>query len=155
MWSGTVEAPADLHLKIRERVDAHILSAERQERSGPLFFAWKPLAYGAVAAVAIIAAVVSFSSKSVGSGATAAAGFGIVTESAPSIVFEDGETRLSYSAAQQNVVSVYRHSDRTLVFQEPLESQSIESPLLNGADDAAIVSIHFARGYGALYVARG
>lgn len=149
----TVEAPADLHLKIRERVDAHIISTERQERSGTLFFAWKPLAYGAVAAVAIIGAVVAISSKSAGSGPTAEAGFGIVTESAPSIVFDDGETRLNYSAAQQNVVSVFRHSDGTLVYEGVLESQSIESPLFNGSEDAAIVSIHFSRAYGALYVA--
>ncbi|MCH7945048.1 MAG: hypothetical protein IIC73_03415, partial [Armatimonadetes bacterium] len=85
-----VEAPDDLHLKIRERVDAHILSTERQERAGVLFFAWKPLAYGAIAAVAIIAAVASLSNRSAGSGGPAIAGLATVQESAPAIVFEDG-----------------------------------------------------------------
>ena len=148
-----VEAPADLHLKIREHVDAHILSTERQERAGILFFAWKPLAYGAIAAIAIIAAVASLSNRSAGSGGPAAAAFAPVQESAPAIVFEDGETRLNYSAASQNVVSVYRHSDRTLVFEEPLKSQTIDSTLFNGSDDATLVSVHFASWYGTLFVA--
>ncbi|MCH8978237.1 MAG: hypothetical protein IH945_03215 [Armatimonadetes bacterium] len=148
-----VEPPADLHLKIRERVDAHILSTERQERAGVLFFAWKPLAYGAVAAMAIIGVVASITNRSAGPGETGTASFAPVRESAPAIVFEDGQTRLSYSAASQNVVSVYRHSDGTLVFEEPLESQTIDSQLFNGAEDATLVSIHFASRYGMLFVA--
>ncbi|MCH8979873.1 MAG: hypothetical protein IH945_11620 [Armatimonadetes bacterium] len=148
-----VEPPADLHLKIRERVDAHILSTDRKDRTGILFFAWKPLAYGAVAAMAIIGVVASFTNRSAGPGGPAEAAFASIQESAPAIVFEDGETRLNYSAGSQNVVSVYRHSDGTLVFEEVLQSQTIESPLFNGSDDATLVSVHFASRYGTLFVA--
>ena len=147
-----VEVPADLHLKIRERVDAHIIGLEGKSRGAARFFAWRPIAYGAVATLAIIGAIASISNVS-DRNRVEVANFVPSVEAAPRIVFTDGAVRLTYTASGKNSVTVTKLGSGQVLFARSLNGQGVDSPLSNHSDGASVVSVSFARDYATMYVA--
>ncbi len=146
-----VEVPSDLHLKIRDRVDAHIQAAESKSKAASWFFGWKPIAYGAVATVAIISAVVSISSFGNRSGVSTASVSPIV-DTAPRLEVRDGTLVLSVAAKEANTVSIVDHATGKTVFSQSLIGQRLESPLTNGAKHATVVNVRFSREFGQMTV---
>jgi hypothetical protein len=147
-----VEVPANLHLKIRERVDAHIISVERKAQTANRFFAWRPIAYGALATLAIIGVVASFSSLP-GMGRPATAGIVASVDEAPALTYRDGTVSLRFSAARENTVTVTGALDGRPIAKQTLVGQRLVCPLTNKGADAVVVSLSFARDYSTLYVA--
>jgi hypothetical protein len=147
-----VEVPEGLHLKIRERVDAHIVSTERKSRTANRFFAWRPIAYGALATLAIIGVVASYSSVP-GFGGPATAGIAGPVDVAPAVTYQDGVVRLSFSTASENTVTVTGALDGRQISKQTLVGQKLESALTNSGASAIVVSVSFARDYSTVYVA--
>ena len=145
-----ITVPENLHLLIRERVDAHIIATERKSKVGSVFFAWRPLAYGAVAAAAIIGVVMSISNPVSNSGV--ATGSFFVRNSAPTVVMVDGVARLRFASSGQNDVTITDVSGGELLYRISLENQSLDSPLSNLSDEAVLVKVEFASDYSTLLV---
>lgn len=146
-----VEVPDDLHLMIRERVDAHILESEGKDKAGAGFFAWRPLAYGAVAAAAIIGLVMSLSSIGSNSRVDTAGGIPVI-DSAPSIVVVDGTVRLQFAAKGENGVTVTDAIDGEQIFSSTLSNQQMDSPLSNSSQNAVVVLASFIERYEPLMI---
>ncbi|HXH60685.1 MAG TPA: hypothetical protein VNI20_04945 [Fimbriimonadaceae bacterium] len=144
-----VEVPSDLHLKIRERVDAHINSKSRKT-SPSWLFAWKPFTYGVVATAAIIGVVASFSSNR---GSIGTAGLIDVPTSDPVIEFNDGTTVLKFQSAAPNTVSVTRVEDGSIIATVQAGGKRIASPLTNSSEGAELVRIGFSSNFRPLYLA--
>jgi hypothetical protein len=147
-----VVVPEGLHLKIRERVDAHIVSIERKSHTANRFFAWRPIAYGAIATLAIIGVVASYSSLP-GSGKPATAGMATATDVAPAVTYHDGTVSLSFSTATENTVTVTGALDGRQIAKQTLVGQRLDCPLTNTGASAMVVSLSFARDYSTIYVA--
>jgi hypothetical protein len=147
-----VAVPADLHTTIRRRVDDHINASEKKARSTALFFAWKPIAYGAVATAAIIGVLASFSNRP--SDGPARAGLATIGHNeAPRFLVEEGTLRLKFASAGPNVVTVSEVETGRQLLKKPLVGQRIDSPLKNLSDDAVLLVVGFAEGYRPMHVA--
>jgi hypothetical protein len=141
-----VQVPSDLHLKIRERVDAHIIAQEHKAKAQSWFFGWKPIAYGAVAAVAIIAGLVSISNQ--GGGRFAAAGIGgTVKDSSPKLAMEDGTLTLRFASSKANNVSIKEATSGRALFGGQVTGQELVAPIKNSSEAAVVVSVQFGTGY--------
>ncbi len=146
-----VKVPADLHLKIRERVDANINALERKSRGAGWFFAWKPIAYGAVATAAIIGVVTSFSNRSNPSLATGGLG-PVVSDSDPRVVVIDGVVKLQFASSRQNTVTVAEVATGRTLLNKSIVSQRLDSPMTNLASAPKVLSVSFAEHYSTMYV---
>ncbi len=146
-----VKVPADLHLKIRERVDANINAIERKSRGAGWFFAWKPIAYGAVATAAIIGVVASFSSRSNPNLQTGGLG-PVISDSDPKIMVDEGIVKLQFASSKQNTVTVAEVTTGRTLLSKVLVSQRLDSPMTNLSDAPKVLSIGFAEHYSTIYV---
>lgn len=146
-----VVVPADLHLKIRDRVDAHINAAEKKH-AGSWFFAWKPIAYGAVATAAMITAIVSISNRSGSETATAGLA-GVEHNEAPRVVVKDGAVRLQFATIRQNTVTVNEVATGRQLLSKNLVKQRLDSPLTNLSERAMLVSVSFSGDYRPILIA--
>jgi anti-sigma-K factor RskA len=147
-----VKVPADLHLKIRERVDANINAQERKARGAGWFFAWKPIAYGAVATAAIIGVVASFSNRANPNLATGGLG-PVVSDSGPTVVVVDGVVRLQFASSKPNTVTVSEVATGRSLLNKVVVRQRIDSPVTNLSESPQVLSIGFAEHYSTMYVA--
>ncbi len=147
-----VAVPADLHLKIRERVDASINDLERKAKGVSWFFAWKPIAYGAVATAALIGVVASFSNRANPDIATGSLG-PVVSDSDPRVVVLDGTVHLQFASTKLNTVSVSEVSTGRTLMNKAIVGQSLDSPLTNLSAAPMVVSIGFAEQYSTIFVA--
>lgn len=151
-FEAPVEVPADLHAKIRERVDAHIIKMEQKAKQPSWFFGWKPIAYGAVAAVAIIAGLVSISNS--GSKDVSVAGMGAsITDTSPSFKVEEGVLTLRFSSTKGNLLTITDLESGHPLFAGRLARQQFVGPLKNSADSAVVVSVTFGSDYDPFLVA--
>ncbi len=147
-----VSVPADLHLKIRERVDANINALERKSHGTGWFFAWKPIAYGAVATAAIIGVVASFSNRGNSAMATGSLGPN-VSDSAPTVTFAEGAVKLQFASSNSNAVTVTEVATGRTLLSKTIVGQSLRSPLRNLDESPTVVSVGFAKQYSTFYVA--
>lgn len=147
-----VQVPTDLHLKIRERVDAHIIAQEQKAKVHSWFFGWKPIAYGAVAAVAIIAGLVSISNQ--GGGRFSAAGMGgAVKDSSPKLAMEDGTLTLRFASSKANDVSIKEATTGRAMFGGQVTGQELVAPIKNSSENAVVVSVRFGSVYDPFLIA--
>jgi len=145
-----VDVPDNLHLMIRDRVDAHILATEGKDKSGAGFFAWRPLAYGAVAAAAVIGVLFSLSGQG-NNELSEGAILSDVTDSPPTITAQGKALTLNFASADKNGVTIY-DTDGQTIYQRSLDSQKLECPLTNSTSEATVVRVEFAQGYSPLTV---
>jgi anti-sigma-K factor RskA len=142
--------PADLHLKIRERVDASINAHEAKSKSG-WSFAWRPIAYGAVATAALIGVVVSINNRPGADLSTA--GFApVASDTAPTVVAKDGEARLQFASSSANSVRVTEVATGRVLLDRALAGQRLDCPVKNVSDSPMVVSVTFAQHYPAMYL---
>jgi hypothetical protein len=146
-----VAVPSDLHAKIRSKVDAHINGLESKSKAPSWFFGWKPIAYGAMASVLIIAGLISLSNK--GSKSIATAGMGPVAEASPKLTVESGVLTLRFATARANGVTVTDVAEGRSLFSQQLSGQQLVTPIENSSEDAVLVSIQFSSQYDPLVVA--
>jgi hypothetical protein len=147
-----VGVPADLHLKIRERVDANINALEAKSKTPSWFFGWKPIAYGAVATVAIIGAVASLSNLTTSS-QFGTAGMTSVADSAPRLTVDDGVLTLRFASSKPNGVTVTDLGTGRQVTSRTLVDQKLESPIRNSGTEATSVVVQFLQDYDPIMVA--
>jgi anti-sigma-K factor RskA len=146
-----VSVPTDLHLKIRERVDASINAQEAKAKSG-WFFAWRPIAYGAVATAALIGVVASINNRP--SPEVSTAGFAAVTsDAAPTVVSKDGDLRILFASSSANSVRVTEVATGRVLLDRALAGQRLDCPVKNVSDAPLVVSIAFGQHYPAMYLA--
>jgi hypothetical protein len=150
--AAPVEVPADLHLKIRERVDAGIAESQAKSRKANWFFAWKPIAYGAVATAAFIGVVSSISNRNEGTLATASL-TPAVAETAPTLALVDGELRLQFSSMSPNMLTVTEAGSGRVLLNKSTLGVRIDSPIKNVSSDPVLLSIGFATGFDNFYAA--
>lgn len=146
-----VAVPSDLHLKIRERVDANINAQTAKSKAG-WFFAWRPIAYGAVATAALIGVVASINNRQ-GSDVSTAGFSAVSTDSAPTVVTKDGEARLLFASSSSNSVRVTEVATGRVVLNRTLAGQRLDSPIKNFSDEPMVVSVGFAQHYQPMYIA--
>lgn len=142
-----IDVPSDLHLKIRNRVDAHIQAAEAKSKSSSWFFGWKPIAYGAVATIAIISGVVSVSNFGGNAQKVSTAGIASVSDAAPRIELKEGVLSLQVAAAKSNTVAITDIATGRQIFSQNLISQRLDCPITNSEESARAVQIQFSRDF--------
>lgn len=146
-----VSVPSDLHLKIRERVDANINAQEKAARTAGWFFGWKPIAYGALATAAIISVVASLTNRP--TGGTSTAGVATISDSAPKVAVVQGELKLQFSSSKKNQVTVTEVATGRALLNRAVVGQRLESPVRNLSEAPVVLSISFAEQYRPIYVA--
>lgn len=151
-----VNPPADLHERISARLDRSIYEAERQKPKS-IFMSWRSLAYGGLAAALILGAVLSLN---VSDDPARTSGFvppisrGSETVAPPSLLATPTGLNLQYRSLKEGIVYVKAGIEGRVVQQIAISAdQSIDSPLNNRSQEAALLQIVFPHGERPLLVA--
>lgn len=138
--STEIEIPFDLNDRISAAVDRHLL--ENKKSKGPWFTNyWRQLALGGVAFAAIAFAILSLN-RGAGSG-PGEAGFGprAQPQSLPIFSAKNNAVHLNITAKGAQTIVVRQGIDGPIVHQFSVSDQTLDSPLENKSDRAALITI--------------
>jgi len=144
-----VEVPFNLHDRICQKIDLHVYE---QKRQSPRVFGgiWKSLAYGGVAAVAIVGAFMAMNSR--GGNSTAAGSIVSGGAVAPRLTLVEGVPTLS-AMSQDGVLKVVDIDTEKTLSEVPLRGQRLQSPLRYNSEQPVLISITQSDVAGRLIVA--
>ncbi|MCH7903246.1 MAG: hypothetical protein IH944_01615 [Armatimonadetes bacterium] len=137
-----VEVPADLHQRIRERLDQSVPESRTDNRTSTIWWAWKPLAYGTAAAAIAIMMIVSFGPSPGGN--VQSAGLSGQTEIAPNLEVSDGNVMFEFRTGAETSITVSRDSDNVELFAKDLDGQLVQLTLHNDADEPSMLRVDIA-----------
>lgn len=137
-----VEVPADLHQRIRERLDQAAPESRPSHRTSTIWWAWKPLAYGTAAAAICIMMIVSFGPSRGGN--VQPAGFSGQTEIAPNLKTSDGNLTFVFRTADDTSITITRVADDVELLSKDLTRQYVELALRNDADEPSMLRVDIA-----------
>lgn len=148
--SKPVEVPADLHQRIRERLDQAAPVSRTRDSTSTIWWAWKPLAYGTAAATIAIMMIVSFGPSRGGS--LQSAGSTGQTEIAPDLKMSGGSLMFEFRTAEETSITVSRVSDSVELFTKDLNGQLVQLALRNDADEPSMLRVDIASEDRAVYL---
>lgn len=138
--SAEIEIPFDLNDRISAAVDRHILDNKKSKGSWFSHY-WRQLALGGVAFAAIAIAIMSLN-RGAGSG-PGEAGFGprAQPQSLPIFTANNKGIHLNITAKGSQSIVVREGIDGPVVHQFAVTDQTLDSPLENKSDRAALLTI--------------
>lgn len=138
------EVPFDLHDRIMARIDKSIFEERRKAKSG-WFSGWRLGAIGAVAAVGLVATLVSINSGG-NTDVSTGESISMPRKAGLTLVNKEGQLIVRHPAAQGKSILVKDETTGKLVQMFELKGEKLESPQENTGDVAAILRIEAVDG---------
>ncbi len=157
--SPVPEPEFDLHERISQRLDRHVFELNQQPK-GSFWQSWRNLAFGGIAALAIVGAVASLTMR--GNSGSASAGVGpvgqtrvkkpIVDLKGVDLKLDNGRWTFEYNVVGQDLVKILDEKGTEQVHQV-LQNGALKSPLTNNGLNATLIRVQFESASNPLLIA--